>query len=116
VPSTIEDLITGEKFLGYRYLWADRYSIPQDDEREKKRLIHGMGTIYRSSALSLIAAAGEGPEYGLPGVSPGLRKARDPIRIGSSILTPQYLDVRAAFDGSKWKSRGWKYQSSPTCL
>lgn len=112
MPQTIQDSITATKELGYRYLWVDRYCIPQNDAEEKMRLIHGMGMIYKHAALTLIAAAGDSPDYGLPGVTLGLRRARDSIEIGRWVLTPQHVDVKEAVQMSKWNSRGWTYQEA----
>jgi len=110
-PRTIEDSITVTKALGYRYLWVDRYCIPQNDPQLKHRLIQAMDVIYKSSAVTFIAAAGQGPDYGLPGVSPGLRKAEAPTKIGPLILTPgDNSNFEVAFRSSKWNSRGWTYQ------
>jgi hypothetical protein len=66
---TIEDAITIAVVLGFRYLWVDRYCIPQDNPAEKNSQIQRMGDIYANSALTIIAAAGDDAEFGLPGVS-----------------------------------------------
>ncbi|KAK4031316.1 hypothetical protein C8A01DRAFT_42220, partial [Parachaetomium inaequale] len=53
--------------LGLKYLWVDRYCIPQNDPVARKAQIQQMGEIYSRSALTIIAAAGSSPEHGLPG-------------------------------------------------
>jgi hypothetical protein len=68
-----------------------------------------MGNIYKSSSLTIIAAAGNGPEHGLPGVNETLRTEQLRVQLGQSILV-HYVDVRMEVQSSKWNSRGWTYQ------
>ncbi|KAK8091995.1 hypothetical protein PG997_002356 [Apiospora hydei] len=75
LPLTIRDVMTVTLRLGYRYLWIDRYCIKQDDPVDKAGQIMNMGLIYNCSVLTIVAAAGEDPDYGLPGVS---ERARQP--------------------------------------
>jgi hypothetical protein len=115
-PQVIEDSIAVVKSLGMRYLWIDRYCIPQKDSSEKQRLIREMGRIYANSSVTLIAAASEGADCGLPGVSVLPRWESSPLEVFSNgesmLLTP----VRTPFNSyyhfiqSKWKTRGWTYQ------
>ncbi|PVH93009.1 HET-domain-containing protein, partial [Periconia macrospinosa] len=112
VPRVINDAFHAVRSLGFRYLWIDRYCIPQGDAQEKQRLIQNMGAIYKSSALTLIAAAGDGPHYGLPGIRPGLRRARPTISIGPWALIPQETGFVSEINESKWNSRGWTYQEA----
>ena len=71
----IEDAITVTKELGFRYLWIDRYCISQIDASERRHQIARMDQIYADAVLTIVAAAGEGPDYGLPGVSETFRRA-----------------------------------------
>lgn len=48
------------------YLWADRYCIPQMRRANTTRL---PTWIIYTAELTVIAAAGENADYGLPGVS-----------------------------------------------
>ena len=110
LPPTIKDSIAVCQKLGYKYLWVDRYCIPQDDVEERHRQIQQMGTIYRNSALTIVACAGSDPQYGLPGVS----KSRTPH---SSILIKdvghiQQIPVTADIRRSVWAKRGWTYQEA----
>ncbi|KAL0471372.1 hypothetical protein QR685DRAFT_542700 [Neurospora intermedia] len=45
LPLTISDTIQAVQRLGYRYLWIDRYCIPQDDLPAKQIQIKNMGHI-----------------------------------------------------------------------
>lgn len=43
VPQVIEDSISVAKMLKFRYIWVDRYCVPQDDEKAKQSQIELMG-------------------------------------------------------------------------
>ena len=66
---TIQDTITVTLKLGLRYLWVDRYCIPQDNLPEKHLQIQHMGDIYANSFRTVIACAGDSAEAGLPGAN-----------------------------------------------
>lgn len=51
LPRTIEDAIKVTTQLDFRYLWIDRYCIPQHNSQEKHRLINQMGHIYANAAV-----------------------------------------------------------------
>ncbi|KAL0473794.1 heterokaryon incompatibility protein domain-containing protein [Neurospora intermedia] len=110
LPLVVADAIKVTMNLGYRYLWVDRYCIPQDNAKAKQRQIQNMGKIYSRSALTIIAAAGEDSEYGLPGVSCRERithhLALDNGRLRLSTIHLAKFDITP----SKWNSRGWTYQ------
>jgi hypothetical protein len=75
LADTIKDAITVTKRLGYRYIWIDRYCINQKNEEGTADQVGKMDLIYQNAELTIIAAIGEDPSYGLPGV--GQRK-REP--------------------------------------
>jgi hypothetical protein len=54
VPLIIVDAIQATRELGFRYLWVDRYCIPQG-VAETNTLIANMDQIYRCGALNIIA-------------------------------------------------------------
>ncbi|EGO59966.1 hypothetical protein NEUTE1DRAFT_80533 [Neurospora tetrasperma FGSC 2508] len=115
LPLTISDTIHVVQRLGYRYLWIDRYCIPQDDLPAKQIQIENMGRIYSRSVLTIIAAAGEGPDYGLPGVSERRRAEQFTVQVGAAaegkgISLALYERPKAAIMNSKWHTRGWTYQ------
>lgn len=108
LPRTIEDSITVCNSLQYRYLWIDRYCIPQEDPVTYMEQIHRMDDIYFASALTLIACAGTGPQHGLPGVSRP-RSACPAFGLDGSRcfqIMPTVQDLHA----SMWASRAWTYQ------
>jgi hypothetical protein len=114
LPKTIEDSMTVVTNLGYRYLWVDRYCIPQGGDREsiqvRAEMIAVMGSIYATSTFTIIQAAGEGPEDGLAGVSADSRYVQPAIALDDhrcivGIGTPA-SNIRL----SAWDTRGWTFQ------
>lgn len=75
VPLTVKDAISVTISLNYTCLWIDRYCIDQRyyiDQNNKNDVAEQVGKmdlIYQNSELTLVAAAGKDPSYGLPGVS-----------------------------------------------
>lgn len=71
-----------------------------------------MGDIYAAACLTIIAAAGTSPCYGLPGVQPTPRKPPDHVPIGSVRIyaLPEIKGHNDAFATSKWVSRAWTFQ------
>ena len=98
--------------LGFRYIWVDRYCIPQNDKKAKDRLIRYMGHIYKNSVLTLIAAAGDDPNYGLPGVHPRLQQRPNPVAVENWEYRCFSDDTRRPIAESKWNTRGWTYQGT----
>lgn len=68
LPQTIEDALKVTKELGLRYIWIDRYCINQDDGAEKQIQIRQMDLMYENAFITITAAAGTDPYFGLPGV------------------------------------------------
>ncbi|KAF4981493.1 hypothetical protein FDECE_17688 [Fusarium decemcellulare] len=67
-PSVVSDAISVTRDLGCRYLWVDRYCINQESEH-KQHMINQMDRVYSHAFITIIAAAGNDPGYGLPGIS-----------------------------------------------
>jgi len=126
-PPVIEDAISLTKLLGLRYLWVDQYCIPQDDPQAKIGQINRMEDIYANSCLTIVAAAGDGPECGLPGISRPVFfsapegkfyvgpfsltnvRAVSPVQI---VMPQTTIDVEGEIMRSKWNTRGWTYQEA----
>ncbi|KAK8140065.1 hypothetical protein PG984_000131 [Apiospora sp. TS-2023a] len=111
VPLTIRDVMKVTLRLGYRYLWIDRYCIKQDDPADKARQIMNMGLIYNCSVLTIVAAAGEDPDYGLPGVSERSRQppiSDDNIKGHTMVAFPE--DPTSQIKNTIWSTRAWTYQ------
>lgn len=101
VDLVIEDAMKVTVQLRFRYLWVDRYCIPELDAAEKHRQICGMGVIYSNAALTIIAAAGDSPDYGLPGVSSRRRTPQPDIQIGTHRLVSTMPDIEIEISKSK---------------
>jgi Heterokaryon incompatibility protein (HET) len=110
MPLVIADAIQVVKMLGYRYLWVDRYCIPQKDGHEKDMLIYNMDQIYRCATLSVIANGEEDSRYGLPGVGSIVRIAQPTIRLGSEDYTLCWVNIRERVERSEWSKRSWTFQ------
>lgn len=108
-PLVVEDAIMDATRLDVRYLWVDRYCIDQNSE-EKDDQIRNMDLIYRGAKLSIIAAAGEDPSFGLPGVSSANRTPQPKLQVKGHLLISSLPDPSAEMSSSKWASRGWTYQ------
>lgn len=114
LPRRLPELIRGAIWvtltLGYRYLWIDRYCIPQDDPIRKRSLVENMGKIYEDSMLCIVAAAAKSPKDGLHGVTRPRGKHQQTLNIGSLSLSQLMTNIKEEIRGSTWNSRGWTYQ------
>lgn len=109
LPLTVDDAIECTKAIGLSYLWVDRYCIDQDDATTKHTLINNMDNIYRNAHVTIINAAGDNADYGLPGVSRTNRSPQTFVKIGTNRLC-MMPNAKKEVDQSKWCTRGWTYQ------
>jgi hypothetical protein len=112
LPRTISDAILVCQNLGYRFLWADRLCIMQDDSPESlSKQLNQMANIYNRAALTLVAATGVSATHGLAGVSHA-RDARQKVcKYGKNFeLTNPTPLLEDFLPESKWWTRGWTYQ------
>lgn len=111
LPLAIKDAITVTKSLGFRYLWVDRLCIDQVNRGIRHRQLQEMDAIYANSELTIIGAAGQDGDYGLPGVSSRPRTApllAKLVEAEAAYIQHPYGLIRS----SKWYSRGWTYQEA----
>jgi hypothetical protein len=109
LPKTLEDALFVCQHMDIPYLWVDRYCIDQGNAQEKHTLISQMDKIYRGSELTIIAAAGENPNHGLPGVNGTPWRRRIEFQKGDL----SFIVSRSPFcevESSTWSKRGWTYQ------
>ncbi|PQE09993.1 hypothetical protein CJF31_00003918 [Rutstroemia sp. NJR-2017a BVV2] len=111
LPPTIEDAIHVTLKLGYQYLWVDRYCINQGNDSEEISQIQQMGSIYKNSEFTIIAAAGSDPCYGLPGVSRS-RLPQAAVRFGQLELVNPGSVAATVLKHSQWSTRGWTFQEA----
>jgi hypothetical protein len=112
LPQTIEDAIEVTLKLGMQYLWVDRYCIIQDDEDDKSWQIRRMNLVFANAYVTIIAAAGDGPSHGLPGVSRTPRTSQPYARIGGYCLVSVLPDPQWVIGASNWMKRAWTFQES----
>jgi hypothetical protein len=112
VSRVIEDAIIVTKELGYNHLWIDRYCINQGNKEEKLAQVAKMDQIYADAVVTVVAVAGENPEYGLPGVS-HTQRCKQPIAVmGKYHLLSLPQSPQQDILSSKWASRGWTFQEA----
>jgi hypothetical protein len=112
LPRTIEDAMSITKVLGLRYLWIDRYCIDQGNDTEKQIQIQQMDLIYQHAFVTIVAAAGTDPHFGLPGVSATSRTPQTTAWIKGRCLVSTLPDPRLLIKASKWMQRAWTYQEN----
>lgn len=110
LPKTVEDAMTVVPRLGYRYLWVDRYCIDQSNASEVQQQISAMDLIYQSAELTIIAAAGDGAEFGLPGVRPGSRAPQPRLILNGILWTSVPMQPANVIPKSTWNTRAWTFQ------
>lgn len=111
LPKTIEDSIWVTLQLGHSYIWIDRYCIDQQNDAEKHHLITNMGAVYRGATLTIIAASGDSPHSGLPGVNGTPRCQQYSHAVGTS--GPRIIGLELPeqeIQESVWNTRGWTFQ------
>lgn len=72
-------------------------------------MIADMDSTYAGAELTIIAAAGDVPDFGLPGVTSNPRKGPYSTRLSHGVLdtvTQPLIEIH----GTVWASRGWTYQ------
>jgi hypothetical protein len=74
---------------------------------EKNQQIDQMGAIYSSAQLTIIAAAGTGPSFGLSGISRGRRLLASLTSAGTGHLKLHMGSVYEHIPRSLWASRAW---------
>lgn len=110
IPAVIEDAITLSIKLGLRYLWVDRYCIPQDNLQQRLKQIKHMDLVYKSAEITIIAAAGCDPLYGLPGVGSRPRIPQPAVKVQDKLLVSSLPNPMEEIKTSKWMKRAWTYQ------
>lgn len=109
-PQTISDNLEVAKRLDLDYLWVDRYYIDQKNEEEKKAHIGKLHHIFQAY-VTILAAAGSGPDYGIPGMS----AERPPLQQPHAIIKGRLLATvrplpQMDIEKSEQSSRAWTYQ------
>lgn len=91
-------------------MWVDRLCIIQDDPKITTQL-EQMAAIYSQAAVTLVAAAGGGAAYGLPGVSRPRNSTRLVLKYNSKFeIVDEIPKLVACLSRGTWRERGWTYQ------
>lgn len=116
VPATITDAMIACRGLGKRYLWVDRFCIPQDeyDNPTKHVQIEAMDRIYSHAFVTLVALEGEDSNHGLAGVSTLKRDVAYRTQFSGCEISEKFtpLDFGKRVEESCWNSRGWTMQEA----
>jgi hypothetical protein len=69
-----------------------------------------MDVVYKNTEITIVAAAGEDPDYGLHGVGNRQHAPQPAIQINHHLLISSPPDPRREIISSKWMKRAWTYQ------
>lgn len=119
IPLTIRDSMEVTRCLGYRFLWVDRYCIPQVDIFQRHEAIANMDQVYAGAVFTIVALHGDAVDAGLPGVSTIPRSSIQQVRVRNGQLRLTFPPLEPVIDESVWATRGWTFQElrlSPRCL
>ncbi|KAH7086486.1 heterokaryon incompatibility protein-domain-containing protein [Paraphoma chrysanthemicola] len=122
LPRAISDALEACNRLGMDYLWVDRLCIVQDSSLDAMALqLDQMGSIYRRASFTIVAAAGEDADFGLPGVSEPRPSKNSILAFADVILCqgPMSGLMMTRVRRSKWFTRAWTFQelqASSKCL
>ena len=106
---TIQDAIRLTKALGVKYLWVDRYCIDQQNPDETYNEVRKMGLIYKRAYFTIIAAAGEDENHGLPGIGTTCRTPQPKTKAKDVIVFSTTPDPYVTITDSAWWTRAWTY-------
>ncbi len=109
---TIVDAIDVTRRIGYRYIWVDALCITQDDPQTILANVSIMDLIYAQAALTIVAAAGNNADSGLPGVSKDIPRTQQQMRqkVHGLVIANMLDSHNDAINHSVWNTRGWTYQ------
>jgi hypothetical protein len=107
LPKTIVDSMDVAKSLNLQYSWIGKYCIDQQNSEDKTHQIRQMDAIYKCAAMTIIAAAGHDPNYGLPGINGTVRSTQKAVRIGNHFVVQTLPHPSVSLSRSRWASRGW---------
>jgi heterokaryon incompatibility protein (HET) len=109
VPAVISDAMLVTTSMGFSYLWVDRYCINQNSAAKHVQ-ISQMDSIYQKAELTVIAAAGETPSYGLPGVGLRPRRRQLTCSVGDLDFWSTMSHPHETLQSSPWFKRAWTFQ------
>ena len=66
-----------------------------------------MDQIHSGAAVVIIAACGDDPSYGLPGVSLRAREPQRVVETDTCTLVEMFMNFKTELLSSRWASRAW---------
>jgi hypothetical protein len=121
LPKTILDAIEVCRSIGISYLWVDALCIVQNDGNEKMDQISKMGSIYKNSTVTIVAASANTVSSGFLYCGPNQPTAELPVYIDDSTTGSVFLrgwEHVVSFDEPVF-TRAWAFQElllSPRAL
>jgi len=113
LPATIADAIELTRRLGQEHIWIDSLCIISDDAQDKAVQIPAMTSIYGCALLTIIAAAGQNADHGLPGLRIP-RPEKEVVDIGCYQIVQSHTPATPSYGRpiaeTKWASRAWTFQ------
>lgn len=112
IPRTIRDAILFIREIRFTCLWADSFSIIQNDDEHKALFIGRMATIYSEAYLTIVAADGEDANHELRGVGQSPRAAPPQTIIdlcSAGSVSIQTFGVQITLP-QKYFKRAWTFQ------
>ena len=111
LPRVVEDAVNVTIKLGGRYLWVDRYCIPES-KKAKHKQIDRMDLMYSGAEVTIVYAAGQDASYGLPGAGRTPRHQQPFVKIGEDTYVSMMKDPIDQIKRSKWWERAWCFQEA----
>jgi hypothetical protein len=102
LPNVILDVVQVTRRLGLQFLWVDKLCIDQEIAETKHEQISRMDDIYRYAEITLIAAAGEDEDAGLPGVGRRPRTVQPTVQVGSTKIISSMTNPIWSIRCSRW--------------
>ncbi|KAK2762519.1 tol protein [Colletotrichum kahawae] len=112
LPVVIQDAMAVTTDMGFNYLWIDKFCIDQKNKKEKDTQISQMDSIYHNAELTIIAASGSDPTYGLSGIGSRHRQPHPTLVIRDIDIVSTLRHPKIAIESSKWSTRGWTLQEA----
>ena len=106
LPRLIEDAMTVAMALRIRYLWVDKYCIPQSDPVQKLRQIKQMDRIYSGAEVTFIALV-DNPYSALPRIGHASKSRQGVLRLAGKCIVSTMPDPKGTILASRWNTRAW---------
>jgi hypothetical protein len=115
LPKTITDAIKLCQDISQNYLWVDCLCILQDGEEDKHSQIASMDAVYNLAFLTIVAAAGDDansglPPFNTPRLSPSCSLNVETISDNNFVSSLSPKISAEAIAELKWATRGWTLQ------